>query len=396
LNQNVATVAATATVTRRDTRIVMVLDRSGSMNTTDPVSHLNVFTTMQNSAKLFAGMFTPGADEMGLVVISGSSIVAYPTTRPYNPDPRSAGGPDTSFATSPGTGPLFTQISAVSAGGGTGMAEALSLAYIELQKAHYRDLALDGYDNRLNAIVLFTDGVPCAIAVNPNDRSSLPGSNSLKSGSSCTYNPETSSSSTQMRGWIAAPGDPPGWGSSQGLYLLSLYDTSHSLTWWLQNPASDQTTSSPSSALSGCSGLGRNGTAFNLSELRQVPPFDIYGNSTTSMGYIYSTLAYDGKTYDPTKPNVGYHMGLGAWNATDNAGRTIRAQSAMNPIAIYTIGYTGNGGTDVGLLKRLANVPASSSYDSTQMSGLFLQVASADQIGAAFQAVASELLRLSR
>jgi hypothetical protein len=54
--------------------------------------------------------------------------------------------------------------------------------------------------------------------------------------------------------------------------------------------------------------------------------------------------------YDPTKPAVGHHVSLAARNAADNVARTIRSQNAMGPIAIYIIGYTGNGGTDAGLL----------------------------------------------
>ena len=58
---------------------------------------------------------------------------------------------------------MVHQIAAITANSGTGMAEALSLAYIELQKAHMRDLAdpsNNGVDTRLNSIVLLTDGVP--------------------------------------------------------------------------------------------------------------------------------------------------------------------------------------------------------------------------------------------
>jgi hypothetical protein len=400
-----STVAAMAIATRRKTRVMLVLDRSGSMNATDPVSHLNVFTTLQTSAKNFVGMFTPGTDELGLVVFGGSAIVAYPTTRPYDTDPHSSGGPDTSFATSSTAGPVFTQINAMAAGSGTSMAEALTLAYIELQKGHYRDLANLGADNSLNSIVLFTDGVPSALAISPNDERNLPNSNVLKpyaatyssTRSPCTYNPATGTS-TRMNGWAGAPGSPPYSGTSQGLYLLSLYDTSHTLTWWLGNPTQDfYNSSSPSAAISNCHGLygvfgdSRN----NLSDLASIPPTDIYGNSTTNSFYNLG-LAYNGTTYDVNQPNNAYHLGIACWNATDNVGRTIRTQTAMNPVAIYTIGYSGNGGTDEALLKRLANTQDGSSYDPTQQTGMYIHVASADQLTPAFAAVASALLRLAK
>jgi hypothetical protein len=66
------------------------------------------------------------------------------------------------------------------------------------------------------------------------------------------------------------------------------------------------------------------------------------------------------------------------------------------PVAIYTIAYSGNGGTDRGLLKRLANTQDSTSYDPTQQSGIYVEVHSADQLNAAFSMVASELLRLAK
>jgi hypothetical protein len=68
----------------------------------------------------------------------------------------------------------------------------------------------------------------------------------------------------------------------------------------------------------------------------------------------------------------------------------------MNPIKILTIGYTGNGGTDIVLLKRLANESDSTSYVASQPNGQFWQVDNANQLGAVFAEVASSLLRLAK
>ena len=407
LRADLSTVGATATATRRDTRVVLVLDRSGSMDATDPVSHLNVFTTMQASAKNFVGMFTPGTDEVGIVMFSTSGIVAYPTNRPWSSDPHGAGGPDTGFATSSTAGPAFTQLNAMAAGGGTSMAEALTMAFIELQKAHFRDLAATGVDNTLNSIVLFTDGAPTGFTASPNSKANLPNSNVLKASGSgkgstspCTYNPE-GAAGTGMRGSIIIPGsNPSNWQAPVGLNLLAAYDTTHTLTWWLQNPLTNgnadyQHISDPSAAVNGCSALGRNST-FTLADLAKIPPTDYYGNLTTGSGYTTSAIYYNGTTLNMSNPTSGYHESLAAWNTTDNAGKTIRSQTAMPAIAIHCIGYTGSGGTDVALLKRLANTLDSSSYNATQETGIFIQVNSADQLGAAFSQIASELLRLAR
>jgi len=394
LGRATSTVGAYAQATRRDTRVVLVLDRSGSMDTTDPISHLNVCTTMLTSAADFVGMFNPGSDELGLVALQGSSIVAYPETRPYNSSPTSSGGPDSNFATSSTAGPMFTQISTMVCGGGTSTPEAMSLAYIELQKAHNRDIANNGTDIDMNSIVLFTDGAADALAVSPNSANS-PQVSVIKGSSSCTYKSTTATADIMM-GWMAAPGNAPSWGTPQGLYLLSAYDSSHTLTWWLQNPTGDETESSPTAALSGCGNLGNGNKNFNLNDLAKIPPYDIYGNSTSGNAYINSSLDYNGTAYDPNQPTSGYHVALAAWNATDNVGQTIRSQTAMNPITIYCIGYTGNGGIDSGLLKRLANTQDSTSYNPNQQTGLEIEVHSADQLTAAFLSVASSMLRLAQ
>ena len=68
----------------------------------------------------------------------------------------------------------------------------------------------------------------------------------------------------------------------------------------------------------------------------------------------------------------------------------------MNQIQIFTIGYSGSGGTDFALLKRLANTPDSTSFISSQPIGKYYQVNSTNQLVNAFDAVASSLLRLAQ
>jgi Flp pilus assembly protein TadG len=393
LGSNYSTIAASAVATRKDTRVVLVLDRSGSMDATDPVSHLNVFSVLKSSAKSFVGMFTPGTDELGLVVYQGSAVVAYPTTRPYSASPTSSGGPDTGFGTSSTSGVMMTQINTMVAGGGTNISEALSLAYIELQKAHNRAMSSMGVDNSLNAIVLFTDGAPTALSIYPNN----PSGSVIKTSSPCAYKTATSSASTQMHGtYVTAGSGPSSYSTVRAIRRLAAFDTEHTLTWLLQNPTQDLNYDAlPTTATTNCAGL-RYSKSFSTTDLAKIPDTDNYGVSTTGSAYTQSSMVYNGAAYNNTGVSNGYNVGIAGWNATDNAGRLIRSQTTMNPIAIYSIGYTGNGGIDVVLLKRLANTLDSSSYSASQQSGLYLEVHSADQLAAAFQAVASDLLRLAR
>jgi hypothetical protein len=414
--QQKSVVAAAATATRADTRVMLVLDRSGSMNNVDAISGLNVFPTMVTSAKNFVGMFTPGTDELGMVAFDGSAIVGYPTTRPYDGSPTSATqhGPDTSFATSSTSGPMFTQINLLNSGGATNTSEALNLAFIELQKAHRQDLNANGADSRLNSIVLFTDGVPTNMTVYANDPTTA-NTNSLKpfgataGKSPCTNNPATAVAGTQMKFWMGNPGDPvSGWGTPHGLHTLSAYDNSQTLAYWLGNGGADKVSPNPVSSVAGCNYLNNmNWTSSANIDLRQIPPFDLYGDPTNTIGYTNSFIVdatgnkigavYNGTSYDYLQPTNPYHTGISYWNAADNAGKNIRGSNAAGlPVAIYTIAYSGNGGSDRGLLKRLANTQDSTSYDPTQQSGMYVEVHSADQLNAAFSMVASELLRLAK
>jgi Flp pilus assembly protein TadG len=430
-------VSASNIATRRVTRLIMVLDRSGSMKHTDPVTGQDVFATMQAGAKWFAAQFTPGYDEIGLVVFSSSGIVAYPTTRPWDPSPTGAGGPDKTFATNPQTqtGVIFDQLNAMAVGGGTATPEALALAWIEMQKTHTRDLAALGVDNTLNTIVLFTDGVPDSIATYANDPSHNAlkpfGANTDDTHSHCTNNPATGVASTQMRGSIIAGSQPfgpgagdVGWQWSIGAIRLLAYDNSSSLTTWLGNTgANDLSNPNPNTAFTGCKYWGKAVDGIHdLMDLAKIPDFDMYGSSTGGNAYSNSVL-YDGTntwhpnstsynaatpaTLNPTRPpwdGIGntsalpYQIAAAAWNATDAIGKTIRTQNIMNPVQIFTIGYSGNGGTDTGLLNRLANTPQSTSFvpSPTEPVGKFYLVNSTAGLQAAFSQVASSILRLAQ
>ena len=145
--QRKATVSAAATATRTDSRIMLVIDRSGSMARTKLTDGNYPITDAVNDAVEFTNSFNAGQDEVGLIVFDGSAYVAYPTYTPgtYSTTPSASGGPDKNFNTvvSPATvGPMVTLLQGTSANNGsTNTSEALWLAYVELQKAHLRDIA---------------------------------------------------------------------------------------------------------------------------------------------------------------------------------------------------------------------------------------------------------------
>ena len=385
--RSISSVAASAVATRRETRIELVLDRSGSM--------VDELASLQGLAKQFTSSFISGYDELGLVAYGSSAVVGYPTTRPYNSSPTSAGGPDKNFSTTQTGGNMLDMIGYMQASGATNMAEGLWLAYLELQKAD----RIDTDPTRLNAIVLFTDGVPTAMSANLNDPSNLPGSNSLKSGSNCTYNPGTvGDATTQMIGWIGAWGMPTQTGYGSGLYrLASAANDSNTAKWWMQNPGGDMYLINPTKPVNNCSYLKATQNNGDLNDLRQIPPQDAWGNSTSDGTAYKASVAYANfkTTYSSTNLSNGYHLAIACWNATDNAAQRILADTNMN-VTIFTIGYTGDGGVDTALLKRLANTKDSTNHTASWQTGLYEAASDTNGLALAFQTVASAILRLAR
>ena len=103
---------------------------------------------MVTAAKLFTGQFAEGRDRIGLISYSDGTYVHS--------------SPSTSFQTTLGysnnSGSGTGQIDAISCGGGTGTAEAFSMAY---QLLHETNLP-----GALNVVLLETDGLPNTLAMN--------------------------------------------------------------------------------------------------------------------------------------------------------------------------------------------------------------------------------------
>jgi hypothetical protein len=429
--QSYAIVSAAGTAQRTDSRVVFVLDRSGSMNTDDKAGHSPVTYVIDDAianAQSFVQNFTEGTDELGLVVFDGSGVVGYPTGVWSSAiSLASTGGPNKTF--NDGTvNDMPHQLALVNAGSGTGMADALSIAYIELQKAHMRDLAT-GPDTRLNSIVLLTDGVPSAITLFLNNTANSNADNAIKTTTSCT---QRTSTTNKMIGWFAIPG--PAYITTdfrgQGVYQIASTDpsTSHTSAWWMAHAGTNSSGSAdgdaedpnPNTPFAGCSGLtGSSSGTFNVSssgtDIAKIPTQDYYGNLLNTTGYTNShivgwsggTSIYTGSAIDLTLAGSGkdYNWGLAMWNAVDNAALSIRSDTNKPnragdtqtlSIYIYAIGYTGNGGTDDGLLKRVSNDLTSTSYNKNLPVGQYYQASDQVSLAQAFSNIASALLRLSK
>jgi Flp pilus assembly protein TadG len=388
MNFSEATIGASAVSTRRDTRVELVLDRSASMS--------GNIGALRTAAGNFVAKFTPGVDELGLVAFGGSAFIAYPTTKTL-----SSTGPTTHFAdVVAGQDNIKTMISSMVSGGDTATAEALYLAWQELKTAS----TLDADPTRMNAIVLFTDGVPNGITAYFND----PTGTSIKSSSGCVY--KTSGSAAQdMKAWMATTGSGSGLsffsptsGNSHGVgvYVPKTRDTTQNAKYWDTHAStSDEmvlTGNGSGQPRYGCGHL----SSTDLADLIQIPSKDLYGTPTTGNAWNQSLLYTTyGVLFAPATASTanayGYQVALASWNAVDNVAQRILADNTIN-VAIYCIGYTGNGGVDSVLLKRIANTLDSGVHNATWQTGMYVAADDSVALGNAFNTVASEILRLAK
>jgi Flp pilus assembly protein TadG len=115
---------------------------------------------------------------------------------------------------------------------------------------------------------------------------------------------------------------------------------------------------------------------------KAIPEADFWGNSARG----YASLP-DGPISFSTS-----HSNAVSMNAAEDAASKARKDG----IIIYTIGLGSNGGVDKAFLQRVANDPAYSSYNSAEPGGKFYYSPNASQLNAAFQSIASDILRISQ
>jgi Flp pilus assembly protein TadG len=140
-NHQSSTINVSGQAGRRDVMMMLVLDRSNSMNQIVAGTGLSACSIMITDAQAFLNHFAPGRDEIGLVVFSGSTYVYPPTT---------------TFTTPDGNGnTIASLISSITCEGSTSTAEALNAAYGQIQAVNST--------TRENVVMLMTDGLPTGI-----------------------------------------------------------------------------------------------------------------------------------------------------------------------------------------------------------------------------------------
>jgi len=368
-----ATIAgAFGKASRRGVNLMLVLDRSGSMDGT-PCSD------MISSSKNFAAMFANQRDRLGLVTFGSSIYLAYPPSKEFQ---------------TPGS-LISTAINGIDCSGGTNTSDSYMMAYNQLVSIN-EPLAL-------NMIVFFTDGYPTAFTANfpvktvADTRYGTTGY-SCGTGSECSIpkslctddNGRTSTTS----GWgvfagkvgAIAAATPASNSTGNTLGLMARYATN-------SNGGDPMQTSS---TLPGCAMITQSNTWIHARrDLAYIPNTDVNGLSTS--GYQSVSTFSSGHAAYPSRKRLDRPINIQntAMNLADNAAATARTNSTLN-IITYTLGLGGNGGVDATLLKRMANDPTSDIYDDTKVDGLYVYAASSADLNAAFARIASEILRLAQ
>lgn len=355
INTNATTVAATASATRKDVNVMMVLDRSGSMTASGSCA------PMQAASTNFVNFFAPQRDNVGLVTFASSINVDFPLANTFSPGVANA-------------------INSLVCQGSTSTAAAIWQAY--------QQLATLNQPGALNVILLFTDGDPTGVTVH------MPVAN----GSPCTaFSPGALPS--------LSPDYYPMPGGGKG-YLQGVYNTFANANQFFgllkESNGGVITNGDINAAVNSdfCTfAQGWSGQMTNTSDFLGVPVTDIYGNSMNS-GYQAVTLTGNGFI------NLGNSSNAPAMalNAGDSAATRIRNGAvdpitgrSLNNIVIFTIGL-GNATVppNGAFLVRVANDPASPIYDSAKPAGSYIFAATAADLQPAFQKVASEILRIAK
>ena len=418
-NLDFVPVAGSGTATRRNTNLILLLDKSGSLS--------SACTDMKNGATTFVNLMSKEFDTVGLITFSDT---AYDDYRPDQYWGNAGGVPD--------------KISAISCGGSTATIPALNMGYEQLKKIN-QPLAR-------NVIVFFTDGLPnnipalFPVMTTANTRygySGYNGNNATTPASNCrTYTTEClmypkatddtkyppqgitcTDSTLTHRAMLSQGAGGDYWGVNSTRLIGQTFKAS-----------SNSYTSISQQMASSCD-VGGNGARRSIA---YIPGVDYFGNkiydetvgagSFTDNGVagvggfrdnwllkdgttwvqnaaLYPTYFAAGHPYQkkmrPDSPSVTY---IGGLYAADDQGLRVR-QDGLS-ITIFSIGYSGSGGTDSQALARLANDGTANdtlTEDNDSVinpkrtnQGIFVLAATKAELTAAFSSIASSVLRLSQ
>lgn len=349
------TVRAEGKASRRDVNVMLVLDRSYSLESAGACEPLKA------AARSFTDQFASGRDKLGLVTFGITYRLDFDLAADYK--------------TRSGTN-MTTMLNNLVCSGGTNAATPFHLAYEQLTAI--------SEPGALNVILFFTDGVPNTLTFNMPVRTAARGYTSY-----ATYPPTSTSRSpctntTDKIGSIYGDASPP-WGlvkpdapvipvpadpnfesgstylpaNSSGCYYATTRSRITGDIAWLPSQA-----------------LMPDGSLVNITGYRT--------GLTTFTDPLHNTR------YSITRDN----MILASYNALDNAAAIARNDSRL--IVVYSIGLGNVGTENETLLKRVANDQDSPVHSDATPTGLYVYAPDSSALSSAFYQIASEILRLAR
>jgi Flp pilus assembly protein TadG len=425
LGFNLTKLTVSGQASRRDIVAMLVLDRSGSMcsingNTANPPCSENTSgspcAAMIASAKSFTGAFAEGRDQIGMLTFSdGFYLESKPTTNFQ-----------TVLGYTNGSGTASGAIDSLTCNGGTGTAAAVSLAYNQLYQV--------AEPGAMNFIMLETDGLPNTLVYNSWNGTAA-AIQQGKSSNCLDSNGKTLSQGgwktlASMRQWISGiPMNTGGTGfmsnvgagaiggfyaadpaqvAASGYYNIVLFDPRQT-----SDSSNNNSVAITNANGSGCAFAGS--TTSDYSDFNWLPSQDVFGNQVNPSN-AYQSLSLSGSINNLTGTVSAdwTNAHAAALNATDNAAYNARTNATL-PVYVFAIGLGGNDGNppDPVLLQRMANDSSADQFNNppvysacssepacvtypTQPQGQFIYAPSTSQLGAAFLAISSQILRLSR
>jgi Flp pilus assembly protein TadG len=341
------TINVSAVANRRDSNVVLVLDRSYSMKQSSSCA------PMTAAAAGFVDKFAEQRDYLGLVTFASSSYyMDYPIATNFK-------------SSSPTLGSIINSINCDA--GATNSAQGLWNGYTALANLNQ--------PGALNVIVFFTDGDPTA----------FPGTFNIKATSSCT----NKGSRTAVLTMTTAP-------NAYGLLKLS------------NGPVPIANDNATLTGDNSCAWSSNAGNVAN--DISAIPAADYFSDNTNTgyAGAVTLALANGGtnSTNATSIQNASINVAVEAAKHIRN-GDAVTAVipgapaaavgKRLSNVVIFSIGL-GNAGTppNAAFLKKVANTSDAVGYDSTQQTGLYVAAQTAADLQDAFERVAAEVLRLAR
>ncbi|HXM44362.1 MAG TPA: VWA domain-containing protein [Bryobacteraceae bacterium] len=364
-NQQASTINVTATAGRRDVLMMMVLDRSSSMNGVVAGTGQTACALMKVDAANFVSYFAPGRDQIGLVAF-GSSVYFYPSTTNFTT-------PDANGNTIP------SLIGQLTCNENTSSAAAIARAYQELTAVNN--------PNRMNVIMFMTDGRPNGVTADYS---------TVQVNGKCSLPVGTPGVIAQWAGGAVTSGNTAG--------VMSATTTS------ITFPNDGYGISGSSN----CQFNQSNNTALTnvRSDIPNLPATDYFNNSTLGPYSQANSATWPYTTpFNPVGAvSIPQQIVVASANVLDNEATQVRTNTTLNPF-IYDIALMGNGPVDdmpdTLLLQKIANDPALAGQTGigqtfyqqqiNQPHGYFAIAPNASQLGVAFDTIAEQIsIRLAR